>query len=336
MVNDIKRILQDYKQKIDAQLTLFFDEIIKQTPSQNLTKPFLESIKTFTLSGGKRLRPIFFIYGYKAVKYENPEVIKASLCAELLESFFLIHDDIMDHSAVRRGKPSFHIQHGVNKAILAGDTLVSIASLPLLQTSFLNKELAIEKLHEIMYVTNIGQLYDLEFSAKSFDELTEEEIMQGYLLKTAHYSVEGPLLLGALLACANENQCQTLSGYGIKVGQAFQLVDDILGVFGDEKTLGKSVYSDIEEGKRTLLMFKTYQQASPSDKQFLTSCLGKNINQEEFNHIKEIIINTEALDYCKQLINELINGANDIIKSSTLWEKDFFIGISKYILERTH
>ncbi len=330
----IKSILEQYQQKIDYELTLFFDEVIKQTPSSNITKPFLESIKAFTLSGGKRLRPLFFIYGYKAVKYENQEVIKASLSVELLESFFLIHDDIMDNSPLRRGNLSFHTQYGLNKAILAGDTLVSIASWSLLQTSFLNKELVIQKLTEIMYLTNIGQLYDLEFSTKSFDELTEEEIMQGYLLKTAYYSVEGPLLLGALLACANDAQCSTLSAYGTRIGQAFQLIDDILGVFGDEKTVGKSIYSDIEEGKRTLLMFKAYQLSSLSDRAFLLSCLGRKITEDEFVKIKDIIVKTDALNYCKDLAQKFVDEANAVISSSMLLEKEFFFEISNYLLQR--
>ncbi|MBS3122107.1 polyprenyl synthetase family protein [Candidatus Woesearchaeota archaeon] len=374
IINHFKSELNNLKIKIDNELNNFFSETItsetitnKDITNKNITnnklnfnKPFLEAIKEFTLRGGKRIRPILVIKGFEAFEKNEisesmmHELIKTSICIELMQSSFLIHDDIMDEADTRRNKPTLHKlfeqqelseqQNNDKKlseslAILAGNIAMVLGQNIILNSNFNDeiKQKAIIKFNEIVEMTNHGQLLDLIISEKNISGVSEEEINQVMLLKTAKYTIEGPLHLGAILAGANKEQLHQLSAIALPLGIAFQIQDDILGIFADEKTLGKSIFSDIQENKKTLLMWYAYNKGNPEQKRFIKSILGKrDITSNEFEELKRIIIDIGSLEYSKNMAQSLVNDAKNNINNSSINQeaKDFLLHFAEYLIKR--
>ena len=374
IINHFKSELNNLKIKIDNELNNFLSETItsetitnKDVTNKNITnnklnfnKPFLEAIKEFTLRGGKRIRPILVIKGFEAFEKNEisesmmHELIKTSICIELMQSSFLIHDDIMDEADTRRNKPTLHKlfeqqelseqQNNDKKlseslAILAGNIAMVLGQNIILNSNFNDeiKQKAIIKFNEIVEMTNHGQLLDLIISEKNISGVSEEEINQVMLLKTAKYTIEGPLHLGAILAGANKEQLHQLSAIALPLGIAFQIQDDILGIFADEKTLGKSIFSDIQENKKTLLMWYAYNKGNPEQKRFIKSILGKrDITSNEFEELKRIIIDIGSLEYSKNMAQSLVNDAKNNINNSSINQeaKDFLLHFAEYLIKR--
>ncbi len=188
-----------------------------------------------------------------------------------------------------------------------------------------------------MNKVEFGQELDVVSSRK--DEITKEEIFRIHKLKTSKYTFEGPLLIGALLGGAKQSDLEILKGYSTPLGLAFQLQDDILGVFGDESKLGKPVGSDIREGKKTFLLLKAKETCSKSDKKILESILGsKNLTAKNINKVREIITRSGSLEHNKQLIHELLKEAKDEISELEINGdgKTFMINLVDYLSERDY
>ncbi len=371
-MKDFKLILKEYQQKINNQLELFFKQKIDQT--KDISPHVLEMmqhLEEFTLRGGKRIRPILLIFGYKCInktttdKYYNEElvneeneIIKAAMAVELMESFLLIHDDIIDNDDLRRGKPTLHRIYeknttlnnkkeipddkkhfGKSMAIIGGDILAVLGSEILLSTNFSdqNKIETLNIFNKTIINTCFGEMLDVY---SEFEQgLTEDDINKIHLLKTAKYTIEAPLHIGAIFAGANNVQLKTLSDYALNLGRAFQIQDDILGVFGNEQKLGKPVGSDLKEGKKTLLIIKALENCSDNDKSFILKNLGnKDLSLNDLEKFKEIIINTGSLGYSKNLANELAEKAKQTIINSDFNDvgKDFLINLADYIVNRKY
>ncbi|RLG71159.1 MAG: polyprenyl synthetase family protein [Candidatus Iainarchaeum archaeon] len=347
-----KEVLAAYSKKLQPILENFFNKKLKNEQNP-FAKYLLETAKEYCLRGGKRIRPALMITGYKCFAEENEEILNASIGLELLHAFLLIHDDIMDLDDMRRGKPALHKIYegyisenyksdkaphlGISLGIIAGDLLEAFSFEPIMESNFPieKKFAAFKKLNEIIYLTSLGQALDLVAEQK--DKLTEEEVLKILELKTARYTIEGPLHLGAILAGASPKDLKLLSDYAIPVGLAFQLQDDILGLYGDEKKLGKPIGSDIKEGKRTLLIVKALEQLNEEDRKFLLNALGnENLTTEELNKVRQLVKDSRALDYCKNLAQKFCNDAIAKIEDSELKEKEFLISLAKYIIERTY
>jgi geranylgeranyl diphosphate synthase, type I len=351
-------LLKKYKKEVDKKLESYFQENIKKAKKTDpLAEQAVEMIRDFTLAGGKRLRPALVYYGYLAAGGEkNQEIIKASMSIELLHSFLLIHDDIIDRDELRHGIKTIHenfreigekikskmdpVHFGNSMAILVGDIAASMGNEILFVSEFSSeiKIEALKKLQAIVYITAPGEMVDVYLEAKG--EATEGEIMRMYEGKTARYTFEGPLHLGAMLAGKNleDSFLKQLTDYSIPLGNAFQLRDDILGIFGDEKKLGKPVGSDIAEGKQTLLTVKALERVGEGQKERLWSLLGKNdINKDEIEEFRKIIIETGALDYANNLCQELVKKALSSLEKINIKNEEakvFLQGIADYIIKR--
>jgi len=201
------------------------------------------------LRGGKRLRPAFVYYGYKAFGGTDEEgIIRAAISVELVHAGALVHDDIMDNSDLRRGKPTVHrvfgdrfasSEIGRSVGIVAGDTILALSGKALSSINVPSERLAIARkfLDKMCGEINIGQYLDV--LGNLLPEVDEDWIMKVLEYKTARYTVEKPILIGAVLAGADLPFLSKLSEFGISVGIAFQIQDDILGMYGDEKKVGK-------------------------------------------------------------------------------------------------
>lgn len=350
---NFKNIMDIYRTKIENALEKFFDAKIKEagryTPVAENT---VQKLREYTLRKAKRLRPIFVIMGAKAFKdysvAEENELIRLALAIEFMQSYMLIHDDIIDDSELRRGKPSFHMlyggkekEYGIKQAICAGDLADVFGVQSLLGSSIPDHVTVkvIRKLMDILTATVHGEMLDVSFEKRSIMDVTEQEIMKMLELKTAYYTVAGPLQLGALIAQLEESDknYQALGEFGIKLGLAFQIQDDILGVFGTESELGKPVTSDLEEGKKTLLLKKTLAAIEQGEaKNFLLSSLGHHISPGDFSKIKQYMESVGAVQATRDYANGLIMEAKKILEPLPMKDdvKIFLLDVSHYLLNR--
>ncbi|MCX6707798.1 MAG: polyprenyl synthetase family protein [Candidatus Woesearchaeota archaeon] len=353
--------LKDYKARIDQAMSDFFDVKIKEAEKIDASSAeVMRNLKEFNLRRGKRIRPALMIHGYKCFKEADQknerDIIFASLAIELMEGFLLIHDDVLDQDELRRGGPTLHKTYetkynalktitpkrfGEGVAIVAGDIQNSLANEIILSSDFpaeIIKEFA-RKYHEVALKTEYGWLCESMLASKQIEKITESDVMKVNTYKTAAYTVEGPLHMGAILAGADKSQLNALSGFAIPVGIAFQIQDDILGMFGNEKKLGKPIGSDIKEGKVTLLIVKALEKADAKQNKTLLDALGKNdLSMKDIENVRKIITDSGSLDYSKKLAEKRIMQAKQSLENSDFRRqgKDFMIGIADFLIKREY
>jgi geranylgeranyl diphosphate synthase, type I len=180
--------LKEIKVKVEEELEKYFDDKINNT-DYDISKEVFEFLKDYTLRGGKRIRVGMLVYGYGCFKEINKDIIKAAMVMELMQTYFLIHDDIMDKDDVRRGKDSMHIMYekkydfkdkkhfGASMAICAGDLAASLANEILLESNFEKKDEVVKVMNEILEKVCCGQMLDIVYGNKSIDELSEKDVM---------------------------------------------------------------------------------------------------------------------------------------------------------------
>lgn len=220
-----------------------------------------EPIKYSLANGGKRLRPMLCCIAAQAFggKEAVKQVMNTALALEVFHNFTLLHDDLMDNSPIRRGKPTVYKKWGGNVAILSGDAMLTQAYVLLAGTS--RKELIAQTLdlfNKMSLEIYEGQQYDMEFEDR--DDVTEQEYLRMIRLKTA-VLLATALKIGAIYGGASLMEADLLYDFGISLGLAFQLQDDFLDVYGDEKVFGKPIGGDISNNKKTMLLIKTMNKA---------------------------------------------------------------------------
>jgi geranylgeranyl diphosphate synthase, type I len=249
----------------------------------------IDGVGQLATHGGKRLRPALVYFSYRAFGGTcDDEALPLALATELLHTYLLIHDDIMDHAEVRRGLPAAHVRfrdahraHGLkgdasdfgrSVAILLGDLAQSWA-VELAAPAFTRSGGELARCFSAMCQEVVGGQY-LELLVAQRRAATDEELLRVLRLKSGRYTCERPIQLGALLAGAPAAAFGDLSRYGAAVGEAFQLQDDLLGMFGDAGTVGKPVDADLREGKYTFLIHRAFAAASAGQRQVLEAALG--------------------------------------------------------------
>ena len=290
------------------------------------TLPLIDYLQGL-LTGGKRLRPAFAYWGYRAGGGEDSDsALRACASLEFLQACALIHDDVMDASDTRRGNPSLHKQFeslhtknhwsgspalfGHGAAILVGDLALSWADEMLLTSSLDAAQiLRAKSVYDIMRTELMsGQYLDLLEQVRG--QITQERAETVIRYKSAKYTIERPLHMGAAIAGASESLVDSLSDYGLSLGEAFQLRDDLLGVFGEPNTTGKPAGDDLREGKQTMLIAFAYTHASAQECDVLTQHLGsKNISPREIETVQAILINSGAQDFIERRISENLDSA---------------------------
>jgi len=329
--------IKTYKKKVEQRLKIFLDKEKKQARK---ISPFLaeclERLEEFTLrSSSKRIRAFLVKVGYEAVKGKIPSaLIDVSVAIELIHSYLLIHDDVIDQDEWRRKGITVHkyferyhqkklkkgnSEHfGISMAILTGNigcylanSLISQSKLPSVQ-----KAQAIDRVSRLLVETNYGEALDVYHEMKSSPS-DKRDILLIHRYKTSKYSFEAPLHLGAILAGARQKQLAVLTRYAIPAGLAFQISDDILGVFGSQEEIGKPVDSDIKEGKQTLLYFKALENLRGKNKIWLTKQYGrKDLNERQIARIGQLFIDSGSLEYYRKLVNQYLIKARNSLQGS--------------------
>ncbi len=288
-----------------------------------------DAVAELATASGKRLRPALVWFGFRASGgSDDGAVLPAAMATELLHAYLLIHDDIMDHAELRRGKPAAHARFralhrerawpgdaadfGRSAAILAGD-LAHTWAVELFadgrRRAPAERAGELDRCFSAMCEEVIGGQY-LEMLLALRREATEAELEEVLRMKSGRYTVERPLQLGAALAAAPPATRTALAAYGRAVGEAFQLQDDVLGLFGDEGTVGKPVGGDLAEGKFTFLVYHALRLAGEADAKRVRAALGRaDLPAGELEAVRGLVRACGALDRVRAMIEDRLGAA---------------------------
>ncbi|GIU87718.1 MAG: geranylgeranyl pyrophosphate synthase [Acidimicrobiia bacterium] len=290
----------------------------------------LAALRGFVAAGGKRLRPAFCHCAFVGAggDPDDPRALDAAAALELVHTFALVHDDVMDGSALRRGADAVHrdfarrhARHawrgearrfGEGMAILVGDFAVTYADL-LVRGAPAD---ALEVFDTLRVELCVGQALDLVCTARAATDRDVARRISTY--KSAKYTVERPLHLGAALAGRLAELRAPLSAIGLPLGEAFQLRDDILGAFGDADVTGKPVGDDLREGKTTPLVAHATAHAEPHDLPLLQRLGSPDLRLEEVAALRDLFVRTGALDAAEAEIERLVTAAHDAIDAAPI------------------
>ncbi len=319
---------------INAYLSAHYDKQRMRAGSVHPDYGFLwEAIAAQHRAGGKRFRPYLCVLAYEALGGENyHQVIPLAASLELLHAAMLMHDDIIDRDYIRHNELNVagtyqqhyslllndenEIKHFADSAaILSGDLLISDAYQLIIGSTVAPEQRirAAELLGEAIYNVSAGELLDTEAALYPPDYADSLKIAE---LKTALYSCSIPLAMGGMLAGATEQVQQALRQIGSGLGIAFQLADDLLGVFGSEKVTGKSVIGDLREGKRTYLLQRTLHRSSEAEQEELATIIGNtDCSVEMAVRARQIMIDCGAKAEIELLMQSYVEHANHSVSS---------------------
>jgi geranylgeranyl diphosphate synthase type I len=328
------------KKNINRSLELFMDRI-KDDYKFHLINPILyETIREFSLRNGKRIRPLLLILSYmgygKKRKRISSSLYNASTCIELLHNFMLIHDDVIDRSDLRRGKPTLHKllgktvktaapkKLGYDLGIIAGDIVYALAidAFLSIEEAPARKEKALRYFIQTAAFTAMGEFIDTVYSVEKLDRVKEKDVFLNYTLKTARYTFDCPLVVGALLAGAGSNEIKLLSKLGLLIGQAFQIQDDIIGIFGSQENIGKPILSDLVESKKTLLVCHAYQKLRGAPRvSFMRRFNKPKKTFHDLKAIRRIFIDAGSLEYSLRQVQSRFDTTLKIIERLRMKDK---------------
>lgn len=295
---DFKKLLMEKKNKVEDALNQYFEN------KTGLQKTIFESMSYSIYAGGKRLRPVLMIEVCELLNGKTEDIIPFACAIEMIHTYSLIHDDLpaMDNDDYRRGKLTNHKVFGEGIAILAGDGLLNLAFETMLKKIIkgdLKSDIGIRAMYEIAKAAGVegmigGQVVDLESEGKEVDKETLDFI---HLKKTSAL-IEASVKAGAIIGEATNEQYEALKKYARNIGLAFQIVDDILDVIGDEKKLGKKVGSDISNEKSTYISLYGIEESKKiANKLIKNSLEALEIFDDKANFLRELARFLEVREY---------------------------------------
>jgi geranylgeranyl diphosphate synthase type I len=311
--------LKQSTREIDSAIEIFFSTWSKEiTHISPRLVPLISALHT-ACAGGKRIRGSLVLLGYALaagnVTSQKKEVLKIAVAYELFQTAILAHDDIIDKSPTRRGKPSLHNHlggdhYGMSQAICLGD-------LSFFMTYRLVSESQFADTIKNKLTTYLSNSF-LDTVAGEILDVAKGDVLTIYRLKTAYYTFVAPLTVGAMLGGATADVMTAIRVYGENLGIAFQIRDDIRDVFGNEASMKKEIGGDIREGKNTLLFMKAMQNANAKQKKILEEWYGNDaIGQKELASIREVFRETGALDFAEQLSKDYCRKAQQAVSDIT-------------------
>jgi geranylgeranyl diphosphate synthase type I len=351
-------LLEGFRERLDRELHGWLEA--RRRAASEAGSPemldLIDGVGQLVGQGGKRVRPALVYHAYRACGggADGPvgdQILPLALATELLHTYLLIHDDIMDHAEVRRGQPAAHVRFrnahrqrgfhgdardfGLSVAILLGD-LAHTWAVELASCAAVGRpELA--RCFAAMGEEVIGGQY-LELLVAQRRSAREDELTRVLRLKSGRYTAERPVQLGAILAGAAPEVLDGLSRYGTAVGEAFQLQDDLLGMFGKAETVGKPVGDDLREGKFTFLIHHALAAATPGQREALAEALGDtDVTPDEVARVQRILEETGARARVETMIEERLLAARQALAALSGLRPEgrlFLEGLIDYLWER--
>jgi geranylgeranyl diphosphate synthase type I len=347
--------LAELRARVDHELGAWLDARRRRLAG---TSPeaaeLVDEVARLVAGGGKRLRPALLVLAYRACGGRSEAAaLRLGLAAELLHTYLLIHDDIMDRAGLRRGRATTHAafaerhlarrhrgdaaHFGRAVAILAGDLAHTWAvELSRPHPAAEGEPEAVARAFDAMCEEVIAGQY-LEMLLPHREEPAEEELLRVLRLKSGRYTVERPVELGALLAGAEPPVADGFRRWGEAAGEAFQLRDDVLGTFGEAAAVGKPVASDLAEGKLTFLVHRALAGAAPEDREWLRAALGRGeLAAADLERARRILRESGGLAAVLDMIEERLAGARRALAAIPLPAADLapFLGFLDYLQER--
>ena len=241
------------------EILAIVNDYLDKLPYNRNPKSLYEPIKYVLSMGGKRVRPTLMLLAYNLYR-ENPEkILMSAIALETYHNYTLLHDDLMDHADVRRGKPTVHRKWDANTAILSGDSMLVLAYERMAQCDAEHLGDVLNLFTETALEIGEGQQFDMEFETRN--DVTEDEYIEMIRLKTS-VLLACALKMGAILADASKEDQENLYKFGEQIGLAFQLQDDYLDVYGDPKVFGKAIGGDITSNKKTYMLINAFNHAN--------------------------------------------------------------------------
>lgn len=302
----------------------YIEQALAAVPYPKKPEGLYEPIEYVLSMGGKRLRPTLLLMTYGLYKGDINHATPAAVGIETYHNHTLLHDDLMDHADMRRGKPTVHKKWNDNTAVLSGDTMLIMAFRHIMQCQCQHQTEALDLFARTAQEICEGQQYDVNFETRT--DVTEDEYIEMIRLKTS-VLLACATKMGALLAGAPETDAEVLYRFAERVGLAFQLQDDYLDVYGDPAVFGKKIGGDILCGKKTYLLINAYQRADEATKAQLLTLIGNNSMEAEAK-IKAVTDIYNALDIpalTRAAINRFYDEAHNELRKLSLSESQWSV-----------
>lgn len=340
--NPFVALLQTVKGDVDARLLGLLDTKLDEAERYgDDVVAMIGALRDLCMRGGKRLRPALVAAGLRSVSRDaNLDMaLDVGTALELLQAYFLIHDDWMDGDLTRRGGPSVHAQlthrygsehQGAASAVLAGDYAAALALEAL-------AKLELPSRRRMALLTTFAQMQTDAIMGQQLDLAGPRDIETMYELKTGSYTVRGPLRLGALLGGADTSQLNALDRYAMPAGVAFQLRDDLLSAFGEPQETGKPYGGDVAHGKRTLLMAYALKTARGAGRDTLQRAFGNpKASERQLRQALAVVEQTGARERVEARIAELVATALKALEGTRLTESGILLlrGAARALAER--
>lgn len=318
-------------ESIQADVEKWLAELDYGKEPKNLYEPIRYAMSL----GGKRLRPTLCLATCALFKDDYNQAKWPALALEIFHNFTLLHDDVMDKATIRRGKPTVASKYGLNTAILSGDAMLIEAYRLLQQTDSPSFSLITDAFNQVAREVCEGQQLDMDFETR--EDVTAAEYLEMIRLKTA-VLLATSIKMGALAGGATAQETQSLYEYGILIGLAFQLQDDMLDSFGNPETFGKAIGGDIMDNKKTYLLIKAYEGADAQQRRELQAWMSnpEAVREEKVEAVKAIFQVTGAKDATQAKIEQLFAQAMSKLREMEIPAegKRYFIDYANTLFKR--
>lgn len=352
-----RAMLADFRDRHDEALRAYLERKRAEMPGRRESRDLVDVLRSFVESGGKRLRPALTYYAYRAFGGRSDEdVFPLAMSTELLHTYLLIHDDIMDRSELRRGEPTAHVRFrdrhpgngrpgdaehfGRSGAILAGD-LAHTWAVELFQEARppeRGRRSDLDRTFSAMCTEVVsGQYLETIVPHQDHSGMSEDELLEILRLKSGRYSVERPVQLGSLLAEDGPGEGEPLGRFARPLGEAFQLQDDIMGSVGNADRAGKPGGLDLIEGKLTVLVHHALRASSDEDRRRLRRTLeDPRPGETKVEEAQAVIRRSGALAHVRRMISRRLDRAEAAVEEARVDEEAriFFGGLVDYLRGR--
>lgn len=340
----MKHIFEKCKNDINKRLNEVLEKEILKYKENDFIVDSLKELKRLS-QNGKRVRGFLVKVGQLLKGIDDDSYIDLAVAVEIFQTAVLIHDDVIDKAELRRGMETITNKYpnhlGLSKAICIGDLGFFLSYRLINETNFSDDiKISILKIFtDTIYNTVVGEITDVELPYKGSDfhhNMNESVIYDIYTNKTAWYTIIGPLLMGAISIGVSAKEKEELIKIGINLGIAFQIKDDLLGIYNNEKNLGKTI-NDIKEGKQTIIYKYALDNAKEEDLKVINKWYGNpNIDEDKTREIVNVFTSCKAKDNAEKLLKDYTKNSIEAINSSDFFNKSILIKFANYLLERNN
>lgn len=317
------------------ELQGIIEQELKQLPIVSQPENLYLPIEYIMSLGGKRIRPVLCLAACHLFSGDYRKALPAAVGIELFHNFTLLHDDIMDHAALRRNHSTVHEKWDVNTAILSGDAMMIKALQHVTQTDTARLKAVMELFNTTALEVCEGQQYDMEFEHRN--KVSESEYLEMIRLKTA-VLLAGSMKIGAVIGGASDEASNHIYSFAQNIGLAFQLQDDLLDVYGDETQFGKSIGGDIVANKKTYLLIKARELANEQQAALLNDWLEKTDyhREDKIAAVRRLYDQMGIAAMVRSKIDHYFDAAMNALNALVLAKEDyeFFDGFAKSLIHR--